>query len=143
MATILRDYLAKQQGLPGIRSGSESLPWPSTQSLRPTASSSANNGGDYVATRRSLLNLYAAQWLLALHDQGPAVFAKLLYDLTAEIAENAVVTDVFFLGEQSVEAETVILPSSSIVCPNDPDRNRRLNIMIESFVSSSSSLRNQ
>jgi hypothetical protein len=61
-----------------------------------------------VASRRALLNTYAAPWLLALHDQDPAIYAKLLFDLSAEIAEDAVITDILFLGEQSVEAVTVI-----------------------------------
>jgi hypothetical protein len=88
LATILRDYLAKQQNLPGVRSGVHSPPWPSPQSSRPTPASSVNNGGDYVASRRSLLTRYAARWLLALHDQDPASYTALVYDICVELVED-------------------------------------------------------
>ncbi|KAH9966782.1 hypothetical protein BC827DRAFT_1153126 [Russula dissimulans] len=62
-----------------------SSPWPYiTKKLPFTASS--NNGGDYVAHRRSLLKSYATTWLLALHDQDTVFYGKTCFDLVLEIA---------------------------------------------------------
>ncbi|RDB21389.1 hypothetical protein Hypma_011626 [Hypsizygus marmoreus] len=80
LAIILRDYLAKQKSLPGVRSAKDSVPWPSSQSSRPTPSSSSNNGGDYIAARRTLLSQYVKPWLLALHDQDAKIYAGLIYE---------------------------------------------------------------
>ena len=66
----------------------ESHPWPYTQDSRPSPSGSANNGGDYIATRRGMLSRYACRWLRALHDQSPPQYAILLFDLAREIAET-------------------------------------------------------
>ncbi|KAF4576589.1 hypothetical protein EYR36_004567 [Pleurotus pulmonarius] len=88
LAAILRDFLARQKPLPGTRSAMESHPWPYTQDSRPSPSGSANNGGDYIATRRGMLSRYACRWLRALHDQSPPQYAVLLFDLAREIAET-------------------------------------------------------
>uniref|UniRef100_A0A0W0F9A2 Uncharacterized protein n=1 Tax=Moniliophthora roreri TaxID=221103 RepID=A0A0W0F9A2_MONRR len=89
LATILRDYLAKQQALPGVRSGMDLVPWPPLQSMRQAPSGSVHNGGDYVASRRALVSRYAIPWLAALHDQSPELYAALLYDICAEVADNS------------------------------------------------------
>ncbi|KAJ3845083.1 hypothetical protein F5878DRAFT_655339 [Lentinula raphanica] len=97
LAIILRDYLAKQRALPGVRSASEPLPWPPMQNSRPAASGSVNNGGDYVASRKALLNRYAVPWLLALHHQNTEEYCNLLYDICAELTDEAIdlPTDLF------------------------------------------------
>ncbi|KAJ8700118.1 hypothetical protein PTI98_003174 [Pleurotus ostreatus] len=87
LAAILRDFLAKQKPLPGIRSAMDSHPWPYTQDSRPSPSGSANNGGDYIAARRGMLSRYACRWLRAFHDQNPPQYAVLLFGLAQEIAE--------------------------------------------------------
>ena len=98
MATVLRDYVARGLSIPGVRSGVDIQPWPNSTQSRPTASSSANNGGDYVAGRRALSSRYAARWLLALHDQDVDTYAVMVFDLLAELAQELPVADEFFLG---------------------------------------------
>jgi hypothetical protein len=109
LATILRDYLAKQQVLPGVRSSNEALPWPSTQTSRPVPSSSMNNGGDYVAARRDLLNRYAARWLFALHNLDVALYGALLYDLSTEISDERTTHDDLFLEPLSMDSQKVAI----------------------------------
>jgi len=67
-----------------------------------------NNAGDYVATRRALLNRYAIRWLLALHDLDVDRYTDLLYDLSAEIAGEFMIHDDFFLGLPSEELVKVM-----------------------------------
>lgn len=105
--TILRDYVARGRSLPGVRAGVEAQSWPAIANNRPVANT-ANNGGDYVASRRLLLTRYAAPWMLAFHDQDIAVYANLLYDLLAERAESSLV-DEFFLGSGTKGQEPVSL----------------------------------
>ena len=95
---MLRDYVAKGLSLPGVRSGVEVQPWPSTTQGRSAPASSVNNGGDYVAGRRSLCLRYAARWLLALHDQDIDRYATMVFDLLVEQAHELPVADEFFLG---------------------------------------------
>ncbi|KIK57795.1 hypothetical protein GYMLUDRAFT_228917 [Collybiopsis luxurians FD-317 M1] len=97
LATILRDYLAKQRMLPGVRSASDPLPWPSIPNGRLAPSNSANNGGDYVASRRALLSRYAIPWLLALHHQNADSYCNLLFDICAELTDDVIdlPTDLF------------------------------------------------
>ncbi|KAF5380960.1 hypothetical protein D9615_003973 [Tricholomella constricta] len=87
LAVILRDYLAKQKTLPGVRSTQDPVLWPSSHISRPMPSSSVNNGGDYLATRRTLLSRYTKPWLMALHDLDKTSYAALIYEacLEAEI----------------------------------------------------------
>ncbi|KAH9856975.1 hypothetical protein C2E23DRAFT_892456 [Lenzites betulinus] len=99
LATMLRDYVARGLSLPGVRSGADLQPWPSANQSRPTAATSANNGGDYVAGRRALSNRYAARWLLALHDQGLDEYATVVFDLLVEHAQDLPIADDFFLGK--------------------------------------------
>lgn len=96
---MLRDYVARGLSLPGVRSGVDIPPWPSTSQTRPTPASSANNGGDYVAGRRSLSMRYAARWLLALHDQDIDGYATMVFDILVEKAHELPVADEFFLGK--------------------------------------------
>jgi hypothetical protein len=114
LAVILRDYLAQGRQLPGVRTGLESLPWPSANSTRPAPASTVNNGGDYVASRRALLSQYVARWLLALHDQDVRVYANVLYDICTDLAEDVSVDDKLFLGEREVSAEQVSPSNSSM-----------------------------
>ncbi|KAF8478567.1 hypothetical protein DFH94DRAFT_633058 [Russula ochroleuca] len=85
LAVILRDYVPLERSLPGVRTSSMRQPWPSSTKKPPFASSS-NNGGDYVAHRRSLLRSYAAAWLLALHDLDARFYGETCFELVLEIA---------------------------------------------------------
>ena len=96
---MLRDYVAKGLSLPGVRSGVDIQPWPSSSQGRPTPATSANNGGDYVAGRRALSLRYAARWLLALHDMDIDSYATMVFDLLVEQAHELPVSDEFFLGQ--------------------------------------------
>jgi hypothetical protein len=79
VASILRDFVAKQERLPGVPLTNQTHVWPERPTLR-LASSSNTNGGDYVAFRRALHSRYPAVWLLTLHDQDTALYAEVLYD---------------------------------------------------------------
>jgi hypothetical protein len=84
LAVILRDYVPLGRELPGVRTGNMRQPWPNP-TKKPSFASSSNNGGDYVAHRRSLLRNYAAAWLLALHDQDVGFYGKTCFELVLEI----------------------------------------------------------
>ncbi|KAJ7449837.1 hypothetical protein FB451DRAFT_1286715 [Mycena latifolia] len=88
LATILRDYLANQKTLPGIRTASDPIPWPSSQSSRLAPANSVNNGGDYVASRRALLARYAVKWLSEMHDEDPALYGTLIYEICVEASQE-------------------------------------------------------
>ncbi|KAG1772712.1 hypothetical protein EDD22DRAFT_947279 [Suillus occidentalis] len=88
LANILRDFIPQGINLPGMRSGSDAPVWPTTHDARRAPSSSVNNGGDYVAARRSLLSRYATRWLLALHDQDFVAYARLLSDIIQDVASR-------------------------------------------------------
>lgn len=88
LANILRDFIPQGINLPGMRSGSDAPMWPTTHDARRAPSSSVNNGGDYVAARRSLLSRYATRWLLALHDQDFVAYARLLSDIIQDVASR-------------------------------------------------------
>jgi hypothetical protein len=79
VASILRDFVAKQEILPGVPLSNKTVVWPERPILRP-ATSSNTNGGDYVSFRRALQTRYSAVWLMFLHDQDPALYAEVLYD---------------------------------------------------------------
>lgn len=99
--------MAQGRQLPGVRTGLESLPWPSTTNGRSAPAHAANNGGDYVASRRALLNQYVARWLLALHDQNISVYAKIIYDACADLAQDPSVDDSLLLGPRDANAVKV------------------------------------
>lgn len=109
LAAILRDYLAQGRQLPGVRIGVDSVAWPSANTTRPTPKSAVNNGGDYVASRRALLNQYVARWLLAFHDQDSNEYAKVLFEICTELAEDALIDDKLFLGPGNFQAEKVCM----------------------------------
>ncbi|KAI6022693.1 hypothetical protein EDC04DRAFT_3067434 [Pisolithus marmoratus] len=88
LATILRDYVSDRRPLPGVRSPTEPVPWPYMQDFRRIPTSSVNNGGDYIASRRNLLHTYAAKWLLALHNQDMSTYPATVFDATHEIASD-------------------------------------------------------
>ncbi|KAH7926319.1 hypothetical protein BV22DRAFT_1063234 [Leucogyrophana mollusca] len=93
LVTILRDYVSPGRSLPGVRSSSDPLPWPSSRDTRRLPTSSVNNGGDYVASRRSLLSTYVTRWLFALHEQDIEMYARLLHQLVIDIASDQKVSD--------------------------------------------------
>ncbi|KAG2078289.1 hypothetical protein BDR04DRAFT_1131999 [Suillus decipiens] len=88
LAKILRDFIPQRINLPGVRNGSDAPAWPITHGVRRAPNNSVNNGGDYIAARRSLLSRYAARWLLALHDQDFAAYVRLLLDNIQDIASR-------------------------------------------------------
>ncbi|KAF9246494.1 hypothetical protein BU15DRAFT_40292 [Melanogaster broomeanus] len=89
LATILRDFISAGHSLPGIRPPTEPASWPSSQdSRRAVPTSSVNNGGDYVASRRTLLQKYVARWLLALHNQDISAYPRIVFDVTRDIATD-------------------------------------------------------
>ena len=106
MAIILRAYVARSKELPGVRSG-EPQPWPPQAQTRPTATAIPGNGGDYVATRRALLNRYTAPWMLALHDQNLGAYANTVFDLLTEYAEEQSFWDAALLGDLPSEENMV------------------------------------
>ncbi|KAI0054105.1 hypothetical protein FA95DRAFT_1480391 [Auriscalpium vulgare] len=116
LAVILRDYIAQRRDLPGVRMASDPHPWPSSNSRAVNAAAS-NNGGDYVAHRRTLLKQYAAAWMLALHDQDMAFYAQTLYHLVAEIEEDSdAVENISFEtpSESKLEARAVSLADRTL-----------------------------
>jgi hypothetical protein len=56
--------------------------WPNPERF----AASSKNGGDYLTQRRSLLRIYAAAWLLALHDLDAVFYGKTCFELVLEIA---------------------------------------------------------
>ncbi|OBZ75571.1 hypothetical protein A0H81_04216 [Grifola frondosa] len=85
LATMLRDYVAQGRNL--------------------LASVLANNGGDYVASRRLLSSRYAARWMLALHDQDINGYGIMLFDLLVEHAQDSGVVDEYFLSKEREESQ--------------------------------------
>ncbi|GBE81969.1 hypothetical protein SCP_0403450 [Sparassis crispa] len=99
LAVMLRDYVAEGRSLPGVRSGLDPQPWPSSSESRPTAANSVNNGGDYVASRRALLHRYAARWLLALHNQDVDKYTTTIFDLLEEHANESEPSDLILAAD--------------------------------------------
>ncbi|SJL00441.1 uncharacterized protein ARMOST_03754 [Armillaria ostoyae] len=93
LATILRDYVARQQSLPGVRTADDVNPWPEARTLRHVPPSSVHNGGDYVTARRSLLSHYAIPWLSALHNEDVDNYAMLLYETSVQLAQTSLSAD--------------------------------------------------
>ncbi|KAK0483676.1 hypothetical protein IW261DRAFT_1464504 [Armillaria novae-zelandiae] len=93
LATILRDYVAKQQSLPGVRMTDDVNPWPEARTLRHVPPSSVHNGGDYVMARRSLLSHYAIPWLSALHQEDAENYGMLLYGASVQLAQTSLFAD--------------------------------------------------
>ncbi|KAI0322233.1 hypothetical protein OF83DRAFT_1279816 [Amylostereum chailletii] len=87
LAVILREHVALNRAVPGVRAVNEQQPWPHSASAT-VHPNSVNSGGDYVAQRRALLHKYAAVWLLALHDQDITFYALTIYDIISELAEE-------------------------------------------------------
>ncbi|KAJ6502509.1 hypothetical protein C8R45DRAFT_976826 [Mycena sanguinolenta] len=114
LATILRDYLAKQRPLPGVRAASAPTSWPSPQSSR-LAPASSVNGGDYVASRRALLNRYAVKWLSEMHDQDPALYGVLMYQICVEASQ-----------EDNLDVDILTMPSQEERKRRDADSSDRL-----------------
>ncbi|EJD06034.1 uncharacterized protein FOMMEDRAFT_119510 [Fomitiporia mediterranea MF3/22] len=89
LVIILREYIAKNKSLPGVPSAAENHAWPNNNPSRSTSSGSVNNGGDYVACRKSLLDKYATRWMFAIHCQDPDTYAQLLFDTISGIAMDS------------------------------------------------------
>ncbi|EAU88627.2 hypothetical protein CC1G_12019 [Coprinopsis cinerea okayama7 len=90
LATILREYIAKQRPLPGVKHPHDIPPWPASRfaSRNTTDSPAVSNGRDYVQARRALLSRYAEPWLLSLHNQDPEAYSSIIYDACVELAED-------------------------------------------------------
>ncbi|KAF5315600.1 hypothetical protein D9611_004713 [Ephemerocybe angulata] len=92
LATILRDYVAKQKPLPGVRTTGDMPPWPFA----------------HPARSMTLLSRYAVPWLLSLHDQDRDVYAEILYDTCLELADDRVVgSEVFDENMTEMEANSI------------------------------------
>ncbi|KAK0210802.1 hypothetical protein DFS33DRAFT_1251098 [Desarmillaria ectypa] len=109
LATILRDYVAKQQNLPGVRMVDDADPWPEVRTLRHVPPGSVHNGGDYVTARRSLLSHYAIPWLLALHNEDAENYGMLLYETSIQLAQT------------SLSADLLVTPSPNSSPPKSTD----------------------
>ncbi|KAK0459777.1 uncharacterized protein EV420DRAFT_1620288 [Desarmillaria tabescens] len=72
LAMILRDYVAKQQSLPGVRMADDVNPWPEARTLRHVPPSSIHNGGDYVTARRLAQTSPSADQLAAPSPDFPS-----------------------------------------------------------------------
>ncbi|KAF8964709.1 hypothetical protein BDZ97DRAFT_1815206 [Flammula alnicola] len=88
LAIILREFVAKQKRLPGVRSDRNAQPWPSPLDDRPGPINLASNGGDFVAARRSLLSRFALPWLLELHDLDPQFYCQTIFDTCSQVAAD-------------------------------------------------------
>ena len=110
LAAILKDFLPKQVMPPGVPSENEALPWPFVQSPR----SAPASGGDYLISRRALLGHYASRWLLAIHDMDLASYGRLLYELSFDIALDAINEEVSFSTPQSTDDADVRHPSNEV-----------------------------
>lgn len=86
LATILRDCVSAGRHLPGVRTPSDPVPWPYPRDWRRIPTSSVNNGGDYVASRRALLHAYVTGWLLSLHNLHISAYPSILFDAICEFA---------------------------------------------------------
>jgi hypothetical protein len=56
---------------------------------RATPAASVNNGGDYVSSRKMLLNHYVLPWMRALFVQDKVAYAGMIYDMCVEYDENS------------------------------------------------------
>ncbi|TFK42558.1 hypothetical protein BDQ12DRAFT_676416 [Crucibulum laeve] len=88
LAVVLREYVAERKALPGVKVETDSKSWPLPSSMRSASTISANNGGDYLAGRRSLLSRYATRWLQAIHNHDSHLYTNLIYEVCVESAEQ-------------------------------------------------------
>ncbi|KDR81629.1 hypothetical protein GALMADRAFT_239698 [Galerina marginata CBS 339.88] len=88
LGVMLREFVAKQQPPPGVRTDRHSPPWPLLPDFRPGSAGPASNGGDYVAARRSLLFRFALPWLLELHNLHPDFYCQTVFDTCFQAAVN-------------------------------------------------------
>ncbi|KAL5490495.1 hypothetical protein ACEPAI_5328 [Sanghuangporus weigelae] len=86
LVIILREYVAKNINLPGVPSAAENYAWPNKNPSRSTSSGSVNNGNDYVACRKTLLEKYATRWLFAIHCQDPDMYAAVVFKTVTDLA---------------------------------------------------------
>ncbi|KAJ7063344.1 hypothetical protein C8F01DRAFT_1132647 [Mycena amicta] len=112
LAIILRDYLAKQRPLPGIRLGSEPTPWPSPQSSRAAIPNTGNTGGDYVTSRRALQNRYAVRWLSEMYVQDSGLYTAIIYEicdeLAGEVKTNVILKHETQMGKDAESADRLL-----------------------------------
>lgn len=80
--------MAKQKPLPGVRQSRHSPTWPFLSDNRPAANGLASNGGDYVASRRSLLTRFALPWLFELHNLQPDFYCEVLFETCLQAAKD-------------------------------------------------------
>jgi hypothetical protein len=111
LETVFRDYRAKQQPLPGIRSSADGIPWPIDQNTRSTPAVSSRSGNDYIASRRSLLRRYGAPWLMALHNRDPKFYASKMYEFCTELAHDCTRPkgEPAMLSEESEKASKLLI----------------------------------
>ncbi|KAF9533011.1 hypothetical protein CPB83DRAFT_806739 [Crepidotus variabilis] len=89
LAIILREYIAKQNSLPGMRTSRYVPVWPSHSDNRPAPSANLmSNGGDFVVARRALLSRFAVPWLLELHDLDPMLYCRIIFQHCIQAADD-------------------------------------------------------
>jgi len=103
---VLRDFVAKKDAFPRLRSTNWLTSWPFSKSLRPGTTSTSSNSGDYIAVRRLLTTQYVLPWLLALHNQNADLYKDLLYDTCYEFAGGQGF-DPYILGPNLADQEQV------------------------------------
>ncbi|PPR08077.1 hypothetical protein CVT24_010538 [Panaeolus cyanescens] len=86
LAIVLREYVATQRALPGVSLYKSHSNWPFPSDSRLGAH--ANNGGDYVAARRSLHSRYAVPWLRELHDLDTDLYTSIIVDVCSDSTRN-------------------------------------------------------
>ena len=87
LVIVARDYVGRKVNLPGVRTASESPPWPLASTSRHTTKTAVNSGGEYVSCRKQLLTHHAIPWLASVHELGTALYANYLYDYCIDVAE--------------------------------------------------------
>ena len=84
---ILRDYIGKNLPLPGIASDFSGQ-WPPVHQERPLHGKTAQNSGNYLASRQALLDRYARRWSLALHNQDVDLYGACMFGTCDELADH-------------------------------------------------------
>ncbi len=90
---IVRDYVAVREPLPGVRSRTQQVPWPSII-LGGEASGGGSGSGaaDYTSTRRAIVERYANPWLHQLHDLNRSLYADCLYQQCLRLSEASLLS---------------------------------------------------
>lgn len=75
----MREFVAKQRRIPGVKSNRSLTSWPVSQNSRPNPNNLTSNGGDFISARRQLITRYVLPWLLSLHDLDSELYTDILF----------------------------------------------------------------